>query len=260
MTLLEALLLGVLQGLTEFLPISSSGHLKLCQALFGFKHLDQYLLFDLVCHLGTLCVIFTLFFRQILEALQSRTSFFQVLLGTLPLFPLVIIIKQIKAIYDAPELLGFFFLITALFLFLASRFGWKASEAHLERHRWRDSLLIGCAQAFAILPGVSRSGSTITAARLLGWDGESAVRFSVFLAIPAILGGTAYELLDQLKPDATPLAHIDPLNYLVGFLSSYLVGLGSLTLLIRVVVRDRLALFGWYCTALGIFTILYFNR
>lgn len=252
-TTLEAILLGIIQGITEFLPISSSGHLKLAQSLFGFQNLQNYIVFDLVCHLGTLIAIFVMFSKEIFS--MDRTRFKEIVLGTLPLFPLLLIMKPIKAMFNQPEYLGYCFMVTALLLYLGIRLGKAAPRP---AHSTRDSLIIGTFQAIAILPGISRSGSTISGARMLGWTPQEAVTFSFMLAIPAILGGTVIELLQIIKHSES-ITHISSIQYFLGFATSFGVGYYALRLLRSLASKQKFMYFVWYCLLLGIFTTLYFN-
>lgn len=259
MSTIEAIILGIIQGITEFLPVSSSGHLMLGQALLGMKNLDEYIVFDLACHMGTLLAIFIIFYKQIKETLLSnRTRFLQVVLGTLPLFPLVLILKPIKALFNQPEYLGGFFLLTAALLYVGMKLGSVKPQETLQKHRWRDPLVVGVFQAVAIMPGVSRSGSTISGARLLGWTPQEAVTFSFLLAIPAILGGTTLELL-QLAMQKHPQSNIGMIQYASGFFSSFIVGSGALLLLMRLALKGQFMYFVWYCLLLGVGTLFYFN-
>jgi undecaprenyl-diphosphatase len=256
MTTWQAFLLGLIQGITEFLPISSSGHLALGQYLLGFENLQDYILFDLVCHLGTLAAIFFVFFPIIKESLNiHHNRFWQIVLGTLPLFPLVLILKPIKALFDQPQFLGPCFLVSAALLF-ASLY-WRFP--FYNKTKWQDPLTIGLFQAAAILPGISRSGATISAARLLGWSKESALQFSFLLAIPAILGGTVLEGWQAWRTPAQTLLLLDPWVFVVGFCTSCIVGCLSLWILIRLVIQDKWSYFAWYCLALGTATTVYFN-
>lgn len=262
MTTFEAFILGIIQGLTEFLPVSSSGHLKLAQSLFGFEDLHKYLMFDLVCHLGTLLAIFIVFTDQIKQALlTNKTRFFQVILGTLPLFPLVLILKPIKSLISQPELLGYFFFITAFFLYVGIRWGWQASEKVREKNKWRDALTIGMFQAIAILPGVSRSGSTISAGRTLGWNKQDAISFSFLLAIPAILGGVTLEVFQLIKSEngLMELPSITWVQYTTGFFTSFVFGYFALLLLMMVAGKDKFMYFVWYCLFIGIVSLYYFH-
>ena len=258
MTAWEAILLGVVQGVTEFLPVSSSGHLELSQYFLGFKDLDRYIFFNLVCHLGTLGSILYVFFPQIKSSLTTQSKFLQVVVGTLPLIPLVFILKPIKSLFDQPQYLGGCFLISALLIFAGALYHGKKRQDRA-RFQLRDSLTIGLFQAFAIVPGISRSGATISAARLLGWQKEEAVSYSFLLAIPAILGGVLIEIFQLIKLPAADIASISLLQFLVGFLTSFGVGCVALKFLIRMTIQDKWIYFAWYCLAIGLFTTLYFN-
>jgi len=256
MTTWEAIFLGIIQGITEFLPISSSGHLKLTQYLFGFKDLDNYLLFDLVCHVGTLAAICVFFFSQLKLVLRyDRKRVLQVVIATLPLIPCILILKPIKHIMNQPEMLGYFFLLTAALLFASI----KAPGLLAKREsKFRDAGLIGLFQTLALLPGVSRSGSTISAARLVGWKMEDAILFSFLIAIPAILGSVALITLETLTdPLPTATLHITTAQYAAGFITSFLMGCVALSWLVRLAARDKLSIFVWYCLAVGLFTLAY---
>lgn len=260
MSTFEAILLGIIQGITEFFPVSSSGHLKLVQALLGLKNLDRYIIFDLVCHLGTLFAICLIYAKQLREAFTvHRIVLWKVILATLPLFPLVFLLGPIKTLFNRPEYLGYFFLFTAFLLYLGIRFGTPKNSQLLTEHPWRDSILIGIFQAIAILPGISRSGSTISGARLLGWNLQQAITFSFLLAIPAILGGTVLETaLLIFKQDLSLLPAIGWGEYLAGFSTSFAAGCLALILLQKLAVKDKFIYFVWYCLIIGIFSCLYF--
>lgn len=255
----EAAILGVLQGLTEFLPVSSSGHLALGQYFLGFQDLKRYILFDLVCHLGTLMAIMWFFFPQIKQTLFGDIRrLWQVILGTLPLFPLVLLLKPIKALFDQPQYLGYCFLLTAFLLYVGNHFSLKPAREGTFRLRWGDAMTVGLFQAIAILPGVSRSGSTISAARVLGWSKEEAISFSFLLAIPAILGGMALEIFSLFSSHEAS-APIDATAFLVGFLTSFAIGWLALKFLVMLTKQNQWRYFIWYCLSLGIVTTLYFN-
>lgn len=259
MNLLDAILLGIVQGLTEFLPVSSSGHLKLTQYFLGIENLDKYIIFDLVCHLGTLMAILVVFSKAILELFsRNRTRLWQIAIAILPLFPLLILMKPIKAAYADPSYLGYFFLLTSAILYMGYRFGKTAPKAVLETNKWKDALGIGLWQAVAILPGVSRSGSTISGARLRGWSIEDAMAFSFLLAIPTILGGTSLELFKFWQNPETA-ASLPTIYYLSGFFVSFLVGLGSLELLKHLAMQNKFHYFSLYCLFLGLATTYYFH-
>lgn len=261
MTTIEAILLGIIQGITEFLPISSSGHLVLAQNLLGMKNLKDLITFDIICHLGTLLAILVVFREQIKNViLKDRQTLIKLSIAILPLFPLVLLLKPIKKLFEEPQYLGFFFLITAFLLYLGIRFGQNKSEIQLTKNRYRDAFTIGLFQAGAILPGVSRSGSTISAARLLGWSYSEALTFSFLLAIPTILGGVILEM-GQLFFKSSSAVHVEIplLQYTLGFITSFIFGWGSLSFLQKLASKQQFMYFVWYCLLLGIATIFYFG-
>lgn len=254
MTTIQALLLGLIQGTTEFFPVSSSGHLKLFQHLFGFEQLDQYILFDLVVHLGTLGAIFWVFAQDIRDLVVRRPKQVGLILIALaPLFPLLAIMKPIKALMDQPQYLGYFFICTAALLWAGIRLG---REREARPSRWGDALIIGGFQALAVLPGISRSGSTISGARLLGWSPQEALTFSFLLAIPTILGGTSLELIGLYRHGAETVASIPLSNYIIGYCASLFSGIACLLALKALVRKQAFMYFAWYCLVLGVLTLI----
>jgi undecaprenyl-diphosphatase len=254
MSTFQALILGIVQGITEFLPVSSSGHLMIFQYLLGLQDLSQYLLFDLVCHIGTLAAIFLVFRKEISEGLRSATTIKSIAVGLIPLFPLLLVIKPIKAEFENLDHLGYFYLISA-FLLTMGIFS-KEKDENKTSH-WTQYLWIGMFQALAILPGISRSGATITAALLLGWSLPSAVRYSFLLAIPTIIGGFLYELI---KHPSLGLSGIDPVTYVIGFALSFVVG-GAALLFLKVLKSKKMLIpFAIYCFLVGIALIIMFHR
>lgn len=250
MDTLQAFILGIIQGITEFLPVSSSGHLMIFQTLLGLEDLSHYLLFDLVCHLGTLAAIFIVFRKDVWEGLHSLQTVKNITIAILPLFPLLLIMKQIKGEFENLEHLGYFYLLSSVLLTLGI---FSKEKPETEKTPWAHYLWIGVFQALAILPGISRSGATIAAALLLGWSLPNAVRFSFLLAIPTILGGFFYELIKH--PDMG-LAGVDLLNYAVGFTLSLVVGALALLFLKGLKSKKMLIPFALYCFLVGIALIL----
>lgn len=258
MTSWEAFFLGLIQGITEFLPISSSGHLELGQYFLGFQDLHRYIFFNLICHLGTLCAIVLMFRSKIKEVLTKDPTYcLQLLVATLPLVPLVFVLKPIKAFFDHPQYLGFCFILSGFLLFLGTYFKIRNSEK--KTRSWTDSAMIGIFQAFAILPGISRSGSTISAAQLLGWKKSEAIYFSFLLAIPAILGGTILETFQLFQAEQIQM-NLSLNAFVIGFFTSFFVGYLTLRLLLRIVAQDKWIYCAWYCLGLGLLTLIYFNH
>jgi len=251
MTFFQSIFLAFIQGLTEFLPLSSSGHLVLFQKLFG---LEPPILFDILVHVGTLGAVF-LFFRQELKLLV--VDFFKkekkavklvslMVVGTLPAALVGFWLKSfLEVVFSSLRLLSFAYLLTSLLLFSTKLV--KEKKKGLEDLSWRDALFIGFFQALALLPGVSRSGATITAALWLKTKPQAAFRFSFYLAIPAVLGALVLELPALFSSSAT--------FWLQGALGMFVaggVGFISLKLLDLAIKRWRFWLFGFYCLFLSI--------
>lgn len=254
MNLFEALLLGIVQGVTEFLPVSSSGHLILVQHLLGLGDLKQFVFFDLICHLGTLGAVLVIFASSIREIFYSPKRLLPYVLATLPLFPLVFLLKPIKSMFDRPDLLGYCFLTTAVILWLGDRF----SAIKSEKGTYKDAFVIGLSQAFAIIPGISRSGTTISIAKLQGWKPLEAVRFSFLLSIPTVLGGMTLETF-KLATSKDPLPSISLFTYFIGFCVSFFIGILALKLLIRIVESAKFQIFAWYSALIGVITLYLFS-
>lgn len=263
---LSSVLLGALQGATEFLPISSSGHLAILQR---WIELDpgspQMLLFDVMVHVGTLLAVagvfagsFQKFARRLLR--ESRSNFTGrrhgwriVLLGVTASIPTAAIGLTFKDFFeeafDRPLLIGICLMVTGTLLAITARLpkpsrGWG-------RFRWWQAALVGVAQAFAILPGISRSGATICTAAYFGLYRRWAAEFSFFIAVPAILGGAAIKLKDTLELPGDQFAATAWGPILAGSLMSLVVGIVALKLLLHVVRRAKLHYFSIYCWLLG---------
>lgn len=244
---LQAFLLGLIQGLTEFFPVSSSSHLYFAKKAMGLEQGAEMIYFDLFCHLGTLLAACSFLRAEILKIFASFRSFALLSLALLPLIPCYFLFKPLRT---APsDFSSLFLIITAALLFSAS-FSKKPNRSPNREAKWRDVLCIGVAQSLALLPGISRSGSTISTARLFGWSWEEAARFSFLLAVPAILGGTALELL-QVHEVEIPWRACS-----VGFVTSFIVGIGAIRFLFRWLSPRMARLFAWYCLIIGIVSFL----
>jgi undecaprenyl-diphosphatase len=246
MRLLEAILLGIVQGATEFFPISSSAHLQLARKVLGVE--EPPVLFDLACHLGTLCALLLFFRKDLVALLRKRSSLIPLFLALLPLVPAYVLLKPVRELAAQPHLLGYFLLATGGILCLG-----RKTKAKERKSTMKDPLLIGSAQALALLPGISRSGSTIAAARLLGWQMEDAVRFSFLLSIPAIAGGLCLEGMKAVKKGM----NIELLlPCLIGGVVAFCIGQAVIGLAMKWLKRGKLPVFSWYCMGLGALTLL----
>lgn len=253
----EILVLAIVQGLTEFLPVSSSGHLVVANAVlehFGAPPTQDLVEVSIALHLGTLASVLVYYRREIARLLgEDRRVLPLLVLGTVPAAIVGIGLKKglpdatAAGILENVVVAGFMFPVTAAILIAGSRC--LAGTGKYQSLNSLQVLAIGAAQAFAILPGVSRSGSTIAAGLGVGLDRESASTFAFLLAIPAILGAGLLEVLDILDEGSTGT----PIGLLaVGFVVSFVVGWAALAMLIQFVKRGKLAAFAWYLIPLGV--------
>jgi undecaprenyl-diphosphatase len=260
MTTLDIIILAIVQGITEFLPISSDGHLVVTNALLeaaGRPKTKDLLEVELVLHLGTLAAVLVYYRREIWRVLTSgRRALVPLIWGTLPAGIIGVGIKKgldketSDAVLNNPLLAGFGFLVTAAVLAWGTRR--TQGERPYDDLRPGESLFIGLAQAFAILPGVSRSGLTIGSGLARGLEREAAAAYSFMLAIPAVGGAGLLQILDMI--DAGTTATTIP-NLALGFVVSMIVGLGALALLLRWLRHGRLRGFVYYLVPLGIATL-----
>ncbi len=255
MTVLQALVLGVVQGLGEFLPISSSAHLVLIPWLFGWDQ-DPGLTFDVALHMGTLLAVVLYFWHDWLNLLRGavrrgpsdeKRLFWYLVLATIPggLFGLALESKAETA-FRAPLLIGIMLILMGVVLYLADR---QRQARNLDTVTLGDAVGIGLAQALAIIPGVSRSGITMAAARWFNLSREAAARFSFLLSTPIILGAGVLKLRHLSLADVN-------LPFVTGVVSSFLVGILSISFLLRYLRRSNFGIFVIYRFLLGAVVIL----
>ncbi|MGB2312425.1 MAG: undecaprenyl-diphosphate phosphatase [Flavobacteriaceae bacterium] len=260
MSALETLILGIVQGLTEFLPVSSSGHLELVKAIFGSDYEQQQgLLVTITLHAATAFSTIFVFRKDIAMILSDLLLFKR---GESLNFSLKIILSMIPAVIiglffedfiaslfvGKIALVGVMLMITALLLFLADRVNENNKELN-----YSNTFYIGVIQAIAILPGISRSGATIALAVLLKIDRNKAARFSFLMVIPLILGSMAKSVIDgDLSQESTAL-----LPLLVGFVSAFITGVFACRWMVALVKKSQLKYFSFYCFAVGALAILF---
>lgn len=255
MNIFQAVILGILQGLAEFLPISSSGHLVLGQRLFGIE--EGFMTFNILVHIGTLIPILIIFRKDVLAMLRRpfQKMTFLLIVATIPTIIVALLFNDfINNLFEGGVLLGVGFLITGTFLLYADsvKNGYKKTRDIT----YKDALVIGCFQAFAIAPAVSRSGSTITAALGCRLSRQTAAKFSFLMFIIAILGGAALEARELLQsPENIHAIGIAPMA--VGFVSSMLTGFLAISWLLDIVRRGKLRYFSVYVYILG--TLIIFD-
>lgn len=255
---IQSLILGVIQGLTEFLPVSSSGHLELAKVILGDEHIGSAsLLMTVVLHFATALstiVVFRADVWQIITGLisdpESRRFSLKIILSMLPAALVGILLEeQIDALFShSIVLVCCMLLVTAGLLFIADR-----AETTNRDVSYLDSIIVGVAQAIAIMPGISRSGATISTSVFLGIDREKAARFSFLMVVPLIVGKMAKDLLDG---DFSSQG-VDLLNLLIGFSAAFCTGLIACTWMIQLVKNSDLKYFAYYCILIAIIGLVY---
>lgn len=258
MGLLEAIILGIVQGLTEFLPVSSSGHLEIVKELLNVEAQEQNLLMTVVLHAATALSTIVIFRKDIKEILSGLVQFkwneefkfsLKIILSMVPAACVGLLFEdEIEQLFGGQILLvGSMLLITGFLLFLAD----KAKKTD-QKVNFSNALVIGISQAIAILPGISRSGSTISTSVLLGVDREKAARFSFLMVVPLILGKMSKDILSgDLLVDSSGML---PLS--IGFIAAFTTGLVACKWMIKLVKNSQLKYFAYYCFTIGSITII----
>jgi undecaprenyl-diphosphatase len=259
----KALALGAIQGLTEFLPVSSSGHLVVAQALFGFG--EPALFLDILLHVATLGSLVAFFRREILwmgsallgragsppgkERAQGRRFLLLLLVGTFPTALMgLLFLRPVERLFARPEVAGAMLMVTGAVLWAT---GWAPARGRgLEAMGLKDALLIGAAQGLALVPGLSRTGLTLAAALFIGLERELAGRYALLLGVPAVAGAALVGAFSAHGPGADPL--VLALAMAVAFASGY----GALMVVFRTVLAGRLRVFAPYCLAVGVVVLL----
>jgi undecaprenyl-diphosphatase len=268
LSLLEAVVLGIVQGVTEFLPISSSGHLVLGELLLKIK-LDD-VSFEVFVHLGTffsVVIVFRHTIWSVLKALwvgitpsagahrlggqsEDLRLLWLILVGSVPAGAAGLLFKsQIERSFTSPVLVAIMLLVTGTVLFLTTFF-----QSPRNRMNFLDAVVVGIAQALAMLPGISRSGMTISAGIFRGVERSKAAEFSFLLSLPAIFGASLIELHEVL---ASPLLHENLMIYLTGAITAFGVGYVAIRFLLKMIQKGKFQYFAYYCFAVGVFFLIF---
>lgn len=257
MSIIEAVILGIIQGFSEFLPISSSGHLAVGKHFFGID--EGGMTFVIVVHLGTLLPVLLIFRKDIWSILRRPFQKLTALLivGTLPAVVVALFFSDfVETMFTTINVVAVCFIVTGIVLMLSDKI--SKNTRTMEGMGFKDALLIGCAQGVAVMPGISRSGSTITASLARGLNRESAARFAFLMSIPAILGAAVLEVAHI----ATGRVMVEELDLIVlgaGFIASALSGYLAINWLLAIVRRAKLKYFSFYLFALATFILLWTN-
>ena len=260
MDILEAIILGIVQGLTEFLPVSSSGHLELAKAILGDTSVpEESLTFTVVLHFATALSTLVIFRKEVTEILKGLFQFkwndqtkfsLKIVISMLPAVVVGLLFEeQLEAFFGGKILLvGVMLLVTAILLLLAD----KAKNTNKEVS-FTNAVVIGISQAIAMLPGISRSGATISTSVLLGIDRTKAARFSFLMVVPLIFGKIGKDVLsDDLNFQSSEMLPI-----ITGFIAAFLAGILACKWMIALVKKSKLSYFSIYCAVVGVIAIGY---
>ena len=272
MTYFMSILMGIIQGVAEFLPISSSGHLALFQTFFGMENMEEkYMFFTVLLHFGTLISVCMVYWRDIVDMIRefflgiaalagrkdtgvapppARRMVMLIIIATVPLFVMVFLQDAVNQLFSNSIMVSCALLATGFILFFSDRMARGHKTA--KNATVADALIVGCGQALAVIPGLSRSGTTITAGCFVGFERKFAVRFSLLMSIPAVLGANILTLKDALE---TGVNWGEVPVYLAGVLAAALVGYACIRLLKMIADKGRFGWFAYYCWAMGALTL-----
>lgn len=267
MTLVESIILGIVQGLGEFLPISSSGHLVLASEILGIEPSEGSLLFNILLHFGTLIAVFIAYFSEIMELIieafrwigdgfkirniQNRKFIVLIIVSTLPLVCVLPFKDSLEELFSSSLAVGIALIYTSVLLFLSDRIikGYKDPKST----SYKNALAIGIMQTIAVIPGVSRAGSTITAGLFCGFSREYAVKYSFIMSIPVILGANVFSIIDAIE-NQTDLG-MSVSVCIAGVVAAGISGIFAIALVRIISKKDKFIYFAGYTFLVGVLTI-----
>lgn len=269
MTYFMSILMGIIQGVAEFLPISSSGHLALFQTFFGMENMEEkYMFFTVLLHFGTLISVCMVYWRDIVDMIRefflgiaalagrkdtgvapppARRMVMLIIIATVPLFVMVFLQDAVNQLFSNSIMVSCALLATGFILFFSDRMARGHKTA--KNATVADALIVGCGQALAVIPGLSRSGTTISVGMMWGFDRAFAVRFSFLMSLPAVLGANVLEIKDALASNF-PIEELP--MYLVGVAVSAVVGYFAIRLVKSLSDKGKFGKFAYYCWAVGL--------
>ena len=272
MTYFMSAVLGFVQGVAEFLPISSSGHLTLLQHFFQVEEVDT--LFNILLHFATLIAVCVYYFQDVCEMVveffrairdmfsrtpsvgnppEARRLVLLIVVGTLPLVAVLMVKDYVEALGNSPVFVSCALLVTGCILFLSDRM--SSGRKNARNATLKDVLLVGLAQGCATIPGLSRSGCTISAGMAVGFDRKFAVRYSFLMSLPAVLGATILEVADVISEGNGLPTELLP-KYLLGMVIAGVVGYFSIRLVNLLAAKGKFGAFAYYCWAAGIISLI----
>ena len=269
MTYFMSILMGIIQGVAEFLPISSSGHLALFQTFFGMENMEEkYMFFTVLLHFGTLISVCMVYWRDIVDMIRefflgiaalagrkdtgvapppARRMVMLIIIATVPLFVMVFLQDAVNQLFSNSIMVSCALLATGFILFFSDRMARGHKTA--KNATVADALIVGCGQALAVIPGLSRSGTTISVGMMRGFDRAFAVRFAFLMSLPAVLGANVLEIKDALASNF-PIEELP--MYLVGVAVSAVVGYFAIRLVKSLSDKGKFGKFAYYCWAVGL--------
>ena len=273
LTYFLSILMGIIQGVAEFLPISSSGHLALFQTFFGMETVEEkYMFFTVLLHFGTLISVCVVYWRDIADMIRefflgiaalvgrkdtgvtpppARRMVMLIIIATLPLFVMVLLQDAINQLFSNSIMVSCALIVTGFILFFSDRLA--KGHKTVRNATVADALIVGCGQALAVIPGLSRSGTTISVGMLRGFDRAFAVRFSFLLSLPAILGANVLEIKDAVEA-GFPMEELP--MYLVGVAVAAVVGYFAIRLVKSLADKGKFGKFAYYCWAVGLGSLI----
>ena len=267
-----AILMGIIQGVAEFLPISSSGHLALFQQFFGMENMEEkYMMFTVMLHFGTLLSVLVVYWKDVVEMIRefflgiaalagkdtgtppppARRMVMLIIIATLPLFVMVLLQDAVNALFASSIMVSIALLATGCILFFSDRLARGRKTA--KNATITDALIVGCGQALAVIPGLSRSGTTISVGMMRGFDRAFAVRFSFLMSLPAIVGANILELKDAAE---SGFVTSELPMYLVGVVVAAVVGYFAIRLVKSLSDKGKFGKFAYYCWAVGLGSLI----
>lgn len=258
MSIIQGILLGIVQGLAEFIPVSSSGHLFLLRAIMNInENSNIYMMFDILLHVATLLVVLIYFWKDWLAILKNpfkSKTLLLLFIASLPALFAVVLFKDTIDYLSSGAFLGINFILTGVLLIVAQTLSKKSTEKNI---KYKNAIAMGCAQILGLLPGVSRSGSTIFGGIVTKLNKTTAAKFSFMMSAPAILGSLIFELKKALNGGY--LAQIQIMPTIFGMVSAFIFGFFAIKYMMKLISKIDLKYFSFYLVLLGIITLLGYN-
>ena len=253
MSILIALFLGIIQGITEFLPISSSGHLILFENVLGVSGSNVF--FNLILHFASLIAVVIIFWKDVVYLVKNPfgKEMKRIIVASIPTIIVAFVVRYCVEDYILVMFLGYGFLLSSFIIFITSILQKRKTNLGNLDFGYKQSFIIGLVQGFAVLPGISRSGSTICAGLIQGINREESAKFSFLISIPIILGGVGLEIVEGVR---FGFGHINIGASIIGFFASFLVALFTIKLMMKIVKRGNWIYFSIYLLLLSIFVLI----